>query len=143
MAWSQVPVSIGSTPTGAVVTIDGASAGTTPLEDYALAPGPHTIRVTLEGWAPAEKQIQIQEARSGQIHFRLQPLLKIEFNTKERGLTYIFDNRYTWKKKKVLFYVEKGKHVLQVKRAEEVVEERIFNFTRNQKLNFSLQEKED
>jgi len=143
MAWSQIPVSIHSTPPGAAVTIDGTPAGTTPLKDYSLTAGQHTFRLTVEGWAPAEKQIHIQEARSGEIRFRLSPLLKIEFSTTERGLTYTFDNRYTWKKKKVLFYVEKGKHVLQVKRGEDVVDEQIFNFTRNQELHFKLQELKD
>ncbi len=51
-----------SEPAAAAVTVDGRRIGTTPIEELALGPGPHAIRLEREGFLPVVKQV---EARPG------------------------------------------------------------------------------
>ncbi|MFQ6611496.1 MAG: PEGA domain-containing protein [Fidelibacterota bacterium] len=140
LLWSQIPVTVESVPPGANVIIDGSAVGNTPLKDYQMNTGEYTFELSLEGWAPAKKQIEIQSARSGVVNFRLRPLLKVLFNTKEKGLTFSLDEKYIWSKKRIQLYVEKGQHLLQVRKGDELVDEKILVFKRNQELNYSLKQ---
>ncbi|GAB5541458.1 MAG: hypothetical protein SangKO_012180 [Sandaracinaceae bacterium] len=47
-----------SSPGGATVRIDGALAGTTPLEAY-VAPGRHEVRASLDGFEDAEDEVEL------------------------------------------------------------------------------------
>ncbi|MFA4859815.1 PEGA domain-containing protein [Methanoregula sp.] len=53
-------ITIISTPSGAAVTVDGASQGTTPVSAVELAAGKdHTVKVTLSGYEPYETTIRL------------------------------------------------------------------------------------
>jgi hypothetical protein len=59
---TTVPVSIGSSPEGATVFIDGFSTGkVTPCRVDSLSPGHHRILVSMPGYLPAEEVITIPE----------------------------------------------------------------------------------
>jgi hypothetical protein len=48
----RTPITITTTPAGAVVLVDGAPVGEAPVT-VPLAPGPHRLRATLSGYYPA------------------------------------------------------------------------------------------
>jgi tetratricopeptide (TPR) repeat protein len=54
---SSVVVSVASTPSGAVVHVDGERVGQTPWTGR-LAPGGHTLKVSLAGHVPVEKRFE-------------------------------------------------------------------------------------
>ena len=55
-----------STPTGARVVVDGRDAGVTPIAVRDLANGAHLVRVTEDGYVPAERRVVITAARPAQ-----------------------------------------------------------------------------
>ncbi len=64
-------LSIASEPAGAVVTIDGEIAGTTPVERE-LVPGKHVVRVSKEGHISVEREVTLVEGVEEQIRFTLE-----------------------------------------------------------------------
>jgi hypothetical protein len=52
-------LSVTSTPTGAAVTVDGASIGTTPISAYELTVGTKSVSLTLEGYETATQSVTI------------------------------------------------------------------------------------
>ena len=69
-------VSIKSTPTGAKVYIDHATAPIAPTPaEIALAPGPHHIRVELPGYAPVDEDETVESGNKDTIMFPLQRLV--------------------------------------------------------------------
>lgn len=50
---------INTTPVGAQLVLDGTGVGTAPVTRTNLAAGNHTINATLEGYSPAEVQVQV------------------------------------------------------------------------------------
>jgi hypothetical protein len=49
-----------SRPSGAVVTVDGARRGTTPLTVDALTPGKHTVLIERPGYRPWSTTIEVK-----------------------------------------------------------------------------------
>ncbi|MCA9608415.1 MAG: PEGA domain-containing protein, partial [Myxococcales bacterium] len=65
---------IATAPSGARVTIDGASvAGTTPVSVAALAPGRHAIRLELAGYEPLEATFDLEEGDTSRLSYDLRP----------------------------------------------------------------------
>ena len=54
--WSRASLRVSSDPAGAEVTLDGRTAGTTPLVVPDLAPGPHDVAVTAPGYKTGRSQ---------------------------------------------------------------------------------------
>ncbi len=52
-------LSIRTRPAGAEVSIDGRSTGTTPLVEARLSPGPHLVRVAMDGYVAVDSLMQI------------------------------------------------------------------------------------
>jgi len=61
-------------PQGARVTVDGIGWGTTPVTISNLPEGLKRIRVTNDGYAAAERAIEIQPNRANQVAVQLKPL---------------------------------------------------------------------
>jgi hypothetical protein len=59
VATDRCAIQLESDPLGATVWVDGSFAGTTPLAVMDLAPGPHTIRVHENGFAPAQMVVDL------------------------------------------------------------------------------------
>jgi hypothetical protein len=55
-----------STPAGARVDVDGRDYGVTPVAVRELASGTHRIRLTHDGYAPAERRVLITASRPAQ-----------------------------------------------------------------------------
>jgi hypothetical protein len=65
-------VSLGSTPRGATVRVDGEIVGTTPLE-HTIPPGRHEIRVELDGYQPVVRTTDVVGGTREAIAFELVP----------------------------------------------------------------------
>ena len=52
-------------PTGASVWLDGAEVGLAPLTLGRVAPGAHTVRVALAGYAPAQLGFEVLPVTDG------------------------------------------------------------------------------
>jgi tetratricopeptide (TPR) repeat protein len=63
-------VTITSEPLGAAVSIDGAAVGVTPWTGE-LTPGGHRIRISLTGYAPLLRKIDLVGTRARDLDFRL------------------------------------------------------------------------
>lgn len=62
-----------STPSGAMVFLDGASIGQTPLERE-LEPGTHMLRLQTEGYEPREVEVESVAGVDEKLSFHLQPI---------------------------------------------------------------------
>jgi len=60
-----------SIPSGASVLLDGALAGTTPMEQGSMTPGTHAIQVSLPGYRTETRQISIVSGRITQVQVTL------------------------------------------------------------------------
>jgi TonB family protein len=68
-------LAIETTPAGAQVEIDGARAGASPLS-LEIAPGDHSVRLTLDGYAPAVMSIEVREGEDpAPLRFELAPVV--------------------------------------------------------------------
>ena len=63
-------LTISSEPSGAAVSIDGAAVGNTPWTGE-IAPGRHRIRISLKGYAPLVRMVDLAGTRARDLDFRL------------------------------------------------------------------------
>lgn len=56
---SKVPLTVGSSPAFARVTLDGEGRGNTPLTVQRLPPGRHFVRVEKEGYLPSARWVEV------------------------------------------------------------------------------------
>jgi tetratricopeptide (TPR) repeat protein len=63
-------LTISSEPSGAAVSIDGAAVGNTPWTGE-IAPGRHRIRISLKGYAPLVRMVDLDSTRARDLDFRL------------------------------------------------------------------------
>ncbi len=61
-----------TTPAGALVAVDGASVGATPLE-HGVRAGPHVVEVTLAGHHPVRRDIEVSKDRTVELDLELTP----------------------------------------------------------------------
>lgn len=73
LAKGPAAVQLTSDPKGALVSIDGQIAGTTPL-NRPVVPGKHLIRVDLEGYISIERQVTFVEGVNEDLAFTLEKL---------------------------------------------------------------------
>ena len=97
-------ISVSSTPLGGTILLDGKDVGQTPKEIRNLIIGPHTLRVSLEGYRTEEKTVEVVEGTTSEveIHFsdsarftiNCEPQASLELNNEEIGQTpYSFEGR--------------------------------------------------
>lgn len=60
-------LTIESRPAGAVVTIDGRQAGTTPVTLTDVAPGEHTVRITLPGYRAWTTTVMVEAGKRARV----------------------------------------------------------------------------
>ncbi|MEM9864578.1 MAG: PEGA domain-containing protein, partial [Myxococcota bacterium] len=65
-------VSVTSEPAGAAISIDGAPSGEVTPATVELAPGEHTLALSLEGHLPAEQAVQVEFAREAEVALSLE-----------------------------------------------------------------------
>lgn len=144
----QIPASgtvkafIYSTPDDAELILDGKPRGETPLDILDLSVGIHTFKLMKKNYAPFEKILDIQPSKKVKIEFRLNRLNTIHFTSKEEGLKYVLNEEHEWWAKRIKLQVESGKHTLKVYKRGEMIEEQILNIDWNDRLEFSIEDKD-
>ena len=68
-------ITITSTPTGAAILFDGKAIGTTPLMGFETTAGTHIVKVTKEGYKPAEKSVTLQPAEQAAVSLVLEAVV--------------------------------------------------------------------
>jgi len=136
----QIPTTINSIPAGANIKLNGREAGIAPLE-LILGIGEQDLEASLEGFVAARKTINIQDAKSLIIEFRLKKLHRILFKTKETDLIFIFNKTDTITSKKVELFFEEGQHSLQVFGDQELLEEKLLLIDSNQTIEYIISSK--
>jgi len=63
-------LSVSSEPSGALVSIDGAAVGVTPWIGE-IAEGRHRVRISLQGYSPVMRSIDLSSTRARDLDFRL------------------------------------------------------------------------
>lgn len=86
---------IGSTPPGAVVSVDGASLGPAPLE-RAVAPGVHLVRMELTGRPPVERRVSVEDAQKLLMDEKF-PVASVEIDSDPSGAAVSLDGKVVGK----------------------------------------------
>jgi serine/threonine protein kinase len=109
---ASVDISLGSTPSGAKVQIDGKAdpAWTTPFSAK-LAPGQHTITFTKTGYVGETKTVAIAAGKPARVETKLsESLLSASLNSDPAGATIEVDGKATGKVTPSTFSLQKGDH---------------------------------
>ncbi len=81
---------------GAQVYIDNQLIGTTPM-NTTLPPGPHTIRISADGFDPFVRRVDVEANRNQSINAEMIPGRgTVEFLANTRGAKVIIDGRREW-----------------------------------------------
>lgn len=86
---------IGSTPPGAVVSVDGASLGPAPLERI-VPPGVHVVRMELKGRTPVERRVSVEDAQRLLVDEKF-PVASIEIVSDPAGAVVFLDGKVVGK----------------------------------------------
>ncbi|MDI3474741.1 MAG: hypothetical protein PWQ95_469 [Thermococcaceae archaeon] len=79
--YEPATLSITSDPSGASVYVDGSYAGETPLSDYQVSPGEHTVEVRKEGYEPYTKKITVSAGEKASVSATLVAIATMESTT--------------------------------------------------------------
>lgn len=93
-AWTSGTLQLETSVPGALVAIDGEAAGAAPLKRE-LGPGAHRVRVTKDGFAPWEREVQIVPGHGARVVARLEaepPRLRIDADVP--GASVFLDRKY-------------------------------------------------
>ncbi len=77
-------LSVDSSPSGAKVYIDGNYAGETPLSDYKLSPGEHTVRIVKDGYEEFTRKVTVS---AGEMASVTASLIMITTTTSSTSIT--------------------------------------------------------
>ena len=119
----QVTLDIKVLPRGATVILDGKEIGSAPIKGYSVKPGLHEVRLEANGYAPAIHEISVQDAKRLDADFILNPMYKIKFRAKEKGLTFELNGEHTWRDEKIKLNLEAGPHRLRVYYLDELFDD--------------------
>ncbi len=127
----QVTLDIKVLPRGATVILDGKEIGSAPIKGYSVKPGLHEVRLEANGYAPAIHEISVQDAKRLVADFILNPMYKIKFRAKEKGLTFELNGEHTWRDEKIKLNLEAGPHRLRVYYLDELFDDQVIIADRN------------
>jgi len=96
-----------------------------------VKPGVHEIRLEAKGYAPAIHEIAVQDAKRLIADFIMNPMYKIKFRAKEKGLTFELNGEHTWRDEKIKLNLEAGAHRLRVYYLDELFDDQIIVADRN------------
>ena len=127
----QVSLDVKVLPKGTKVILDGKEIGNAPIKGYSVKPGLHEIKLEADGYAPATHEVSIQDAKRLVADFILNPMYKIKFKAKEKGLTFELNGEHTWRDEKIKLNLEAGPHRLRVYYLDELFDDQIIISDRN------------
>ncbi len=141
--FGQVSVNIETVPPGAEITIDGAKAGETPISNYSMMAGHHEFLVNLKNFSDLKYETNLLPAKSATLRFRMKKRVQVKFASKTKGLTFRFDQKYSWAEKKIRFDMETGRHQLDVFRGDSLVDQKTVVITQPTTIQYSLEKPTD
>ena len=127
----QVTLDIKVLPRGATVILDGKEIGSAPIKGYSVKPGLHEVRLEANGYAPAIHEISVKDAKRLVADFILNPMYKIKFRAKEKGLTFELNGEHTWRDEKIKLNLAAGPHRLRVYYLDELFDDQVIIADRN------------
>lgn len=113
-------------PEGASVWVDGLAVGRSPLSLKGIAPGPHQVRVSADGHAPAELRLQVAAGMATPpLRFVLAPTgALLAVRTEPAGAVVLLDGRSLGVTPLEAGLVRPGPHALRIERKGYVAEVR-------------------
>lgn len=116
--FAKRPCLVGSEPTGAAILLDGQPTGkTTPSEITIWAGRDHTVRVVMEGYAPAEQGVFAGLSDKPQLQLKLAAYPKVEVATEPEGAQVYVDGVLKLPATPGWFYADTKDPTLVVKKA--------------------------
>jgi TonB family protein len=111
-------LSVETRPAGGSVFLDGKSVGTAPLTLEAVPPGSHTVKVTREGYAPAELTMDlVASSNLPPLRFALQPVsAQLEITSEPSAAAVEVDGKAMGQTPLTALRVEAGRHAVRVQR---------------------------
>jgi serine/threonine-protein kinase len=115
-AGPPAPLRIETDPPGAHVVVDGSEVGTSPLALDKLGSGGHQVRVILEGYAPAELNVEVVPGTSlAPLRFVLQSVIaRLSVRSEPDGATLRVDGRASGTTPVAKLELAAGRHELRV-----------------------------
>ena len=107
-------------PAGAMVTIGGATQPNwiTPFSAGSLTPGVYEVTVSKSGYLPQTKDIEVAAGNTAALHLDLAPTgARITVSSQPRGAAIWLDGKSTGRTTPAVIMVEKGSHLIQVRKA--------------------------
>jgi len=123
LLFTQVELTINAIPHQAEVFMDGTSIGQTPITRKQIISGPHDFELTKKGYASVNYSLIVNPSKEVKLDFYLNPIYKIKFTTKEKGLTFELNKKHKWDKNKIRLELEAGEHLLRVYKNNKIVDE--------------------
>ncbi len=133
-------LAVDSTPTGAQVQVDGKSdpSWVTPFSLTSLQPGQHAIKVTKSGYAPDSRTVDVASGNRATVVVHLAQLMAtLVVNSDPPGANIYIDGRDMGTKTPGQVSVDKGQHVVLVRKMGYVDETVSQQFVLGQTFNFS------
>jgi TonB family protein len=113
----QAGLAIESEPSGAAVWLDGERAGTAPVVLSQLRLGAHRVRVTLDGYAPAEVQLHVTDSMGTvPLRFALAGITAPVAVRTQDGVTVLIDGQEAGRTPLGPIHVTPGVHELRLER---------------------------
>jgi len=133
-------LAVDSTPAGAQVQVDGKSdpSWVTPFSLTSLQPGQHAIKVTKSGYAPDSRTVDVASGNRATVVVHLAQLMAtLVVNSDPTGANIYIDGRDMGTKTPGQVSVDKGQHVVLVRKMGYVDETVSQQFVLGQTFNFS------
>jgi serine/threonine-protein kinase len=133
-------VALDSTPQGAQVQVDGASdpRWVTPLTASGLEPGRHTITISKAGYSPDTRTVDVASGSKSTIVIHLAQLVAtLSVTSNPAGASIYVDGRDMGKTTPSQLSVDKGQHVLLVRKLSYLDETTTAKFVPGQAVTFS------
>ena len=105
-------------PAGAAIWLDGAELGRSPLTLERVEPGSHTVRVALEGFAPAQLGFEVADgSRTAPLKFALEPVAgTLHLSAQPEGATVRVDGKPSGQAPLAGLLLTPGPHDVRVER---------------------------
>lgn len=112
-------LNVSSEPAGAGVFIDGKQVGKTPVGDFSVAVGKHTVAAKLEGFTEAQREIDIVAAAAPEpVHFALERLPgALALHSEPAGATVYLDGNKAGTTPLRVEKLAAGDHRLELRKA--------------------------